>query len=120
VHCTHVGGDEAERLAEERQPRVARRETCRAAPGRPRREKPPQQHRSEKGGCKGTRGQEQRRRRCPLASMGRGVAARGAPCLVEIAEKKPSCLLGDGRVLRCVNGLGGGQGWHAEQADGVR
>jgi hypothetical protein len=50
----------------------------------------------------------------------RGVAARGAPCLVEIAEKKPSCLLGDGRVLRCVNGLGGGQGWHAEQADGVR
>jgi hypothetical protein len=37
-----VGGDEADRLADERQPRVARQETRRAAPRRPRREELPQ------------------------------------------------------------------------------
>jgi hypothetical protein len=69
--------------------------------------------------------------KAPAARSSSGGSARSCPWGVawppeerpvspRLQKRSPVAWLGDGRVLRCVNGLGGGQGWHAEQADGVR
>ena len=64
-----VGGDEAQRLPDERQPRAARRQPRRPALRRPRGEEP-----SQRGGEQHSRGQEERqqRRRRPARVHGRG------------------------------------------------
>ena len=68
-----VGGDEAQRLPDERQPRAARRQPRRPALGRPRGEEPPQ-HRGEeqRGRGEGGHGQEGRRRPARVHGRGRG------------------------------------------------